>query len=143
MRSPYQFVISATGLPFWKLDKPTQAPVRMGLIYRPTFAASIAIDFSRGDIAHVVATSNIAFNFAAPLLPPGNEGAALRIIISNNSGGALGAITFNAVYKTAAGIAFPANGQSRTYDFVNVFGLAGVGGSFLQVTAAADSANPT
>jgi hypothetical protein len=98
---------------------------------------------SRGDTAQVVATSNIAFNFAAPLVPPGNEGARLVIIISNNSGGALGAITFNAVYKTAAGIAFPATGQSRTYEFVNVFGLAGVGGSFLQVTAAADSANPT
>ena len=141
MRAPFNITVVNT-IPRYVFPKPINRLNEIGSLVRPTFGAVITPDLSLGDTFFIVATSNIAFTIANPISDPG-EGTYLDIIIANNSGGVLGAITFGANFKTAAGIAFPANGQTRIYNFVKLNGLAGAGNSWEQVTAAADTPNPT
>ncbi len=143
MRSPLNIAISHLGVPRWVSDKTWQSRSQMRTIYRPAFAANIVIDFSLGDVAMIVATSNIAFNINAPLNDPGDEGTEFGVIIVNNTAGALGAVTWNATYLTAAGITYPATLKSRTYDFYKVRGLTGAaGGSWLMDSSTADTPVP-
>jgi hypothetical protein len=107
MRSPLNIQISSSNVPRWSMDKPFMANAQMRRIYRPAFGANIVIDFSLGDIAIIVATSNAAFNINAPLNDPGDEGTELGIIIVNNTAGALGAVTFNAIVSHGDGYHVP------------------------------------
>lgn len=136
MRFPFDFKI-VNGLPRFQAPKPIGLLTQVRGIYRPTFGANIVIDMSLGDMAVIVATGAGAFTIANPLNDPG-EGCELCILILNASGGALGAVTFGTKYHVAAGIAFPANNQSRAYDFYKVNGVAGAGDTWMQDTAAAD-----
>ena len=85
------------------------------LVYGP----NIAIDASLSDDFQVSITDGVAFNINAPTNPPpAGQGQSLRIKFKNTSGGAHGAGTFNAIFKTAAaGFAAIATGFSRTYEF--------------------------
>lgn len=85
-----------------------------------TYGPSIAIDASLGNLFTVTITDNVAFVTAAPTNPPSVAGDSQEISITyrNASGGAHGAGTWNAVFKTQATV-FPAiaNGFSRTIRF--------------------------
>lgn len=85
-----------------------------------TYGPSIAIDASLGNNFVVTITDAVAFVTAAPTnTPPSGFGQLISITYRNASGGAHGAGTFNAVFKTQA-TPFPAiaNGFSRTVWFL-------------------------
>lgn len=84
-----------------------------------TYGPSIAVDASLGNLFVVTITDAVAFVTAAPTNPPaGSAAQVITITYRNASGGAHGAGTFNAVFKTVA-TPFPAiaNGFSRSITF--------------------------
>jgi hypothetical protein len=86
-------------------------------IVTTTYSASMTFDTVAGSIFQVTATNGTAFAFNAPAAL--RTGAKLRVTLTNTSGGALGAITPNAVFKLAgAAWPSPATGFSRTIEFV-------------------------
>lgn len=85
------------------------------LVYGPV----VTPDASLGGLAVVTATNAVAFTIAAPINPPAAGNAMVLVLtVRNASGGALGALTFNAVFKLGAAWVQPANGFSRTISFV-------------------------
>lgn len=87
----------------------TQAPT-----VAPTYGATVTVDATTGDTFIITATNGTAFTIAAPLTP--TNGQVATFTIRNASGGALGAITWNAVFKMPA-FTSPANGNSRSVTF--------------------------
>lgn len=79
-----------------------------------TYGTSIATDARTGDSFIVTANNATAFAIAAPTNPI--PGQVITYTIRNSSGGALGAVTWNAVFKMAAWTS-PANGSSRSISF--------------------------
>jgi hypothetical protein len=140
MRFPFDFQI-VNGLPRFRAPKPVATLNQVRGIYRPTFGANIVLDMSLGDMPMIVATGAGAFTIANPLNDPG-EACELTIVIANASGGALGAVTFGTKFHTAAGIAFPANNQTRIYEFYKINGTAGAGDTWQQSSATADTPTP-
>lgn len=86
------------------------AHARVGL----TYSASMTPDVYLGNEFVVTATNATAFTLNAPTNVTTGQRITLRI--RNASGGALGAATWNAVFKMAAWTQ-PANGFSRAIDF--------------------------
>lgn len=84
-------------------------------VVTPAFSASIAVDASTTGHAVVTATSGAAFTIAAP--SNAAKGRLLTFDIVNSSGGALGAITWDASLKMAGAFTAPANGKRRTITF--------------------------
>jgi hypothetical protein len=85
----------------------------------PTWGAAVAIDTTSGTGSlwqRITATSNVAFTIGAPTT--GVQGQQLLITLRNASGGALGAATFNAIFKLGAAWTNPANATSRSITFV-------------------------
>lgn len=82
-----------------------------------TYSASMNINASTGDSFLIVATNNTAFTINAPTAPL--IGQRIRFRIKNTSAGALGAATWNAVFKMGAAWTQPASGKSRCIDFEN------------------------
>jgi hypothetical protein len=83
-----------------------------------TYGPSIALDASLGTRFVVTVTDAVAFTVAAPTNPPATGfGQLLILTIRNASGGAHGAGTFNAVFKTAGAVPAIANGSSRSFVF--------------------------
>lgn len=85
----------------------------------PTFGAAITIDTSpaTGSLYQlVIANAATAPTIGAPSTTI--NGQRLTIQIRNSSGGAMGATTFNAIYKLGAAWTNPANNFSRAIDFV-------------------------
>lgn len=80
-----------------------------------TYGTTVTPNAGAGNLCVVTATNNTAFAVAAPTNP--RAGQLLTLTIRNTSGGALGAATFNAVYKMAAWTQ-PGNGNSRSITFV-------------------------
>lgn len=78
------------------------------------YSASITIDAYTGSEFIITATNNTAFTINAPLHP--NIGQSIEIMIRNTSGGALGAVTWDPIFKMSAW-AQPANANSRTIAF--------------------------
>lgn len=90
----------------------------VGVLTTLTYGVSIAIDASLGNDFVVTITDGVAFAIAAPTNPPASGDQVINITFRNASGGAHGAGTFNAIYKTAAaGFVAIGNGNSRTYTF--------------------------
>lgn len=87
---------------------------RIGKIVAVTYSASMTPDASLGETQQITATNNTAFTINAPTSPL--TGQLLTVTIRNTSGGALGAATWNAVFKMAAWTQ-PANGFSRSITF--------------------------
>jgi hypothetical protein len=92
------------------------------------YSATVTPDATRGSVQWVSATNATPFTFAAPLTP--TIGAMLTLAVRNLSGGTLGAITWNAVFKTATGATWdaaddatattarPATGFQRSVSFL-------------------------
>ncbi|HLA60964.1 MAG TPA: hypothetical protein VK626_01840, partial [Nitrospiraceae bacterium] len=79
-----------------------------------TYSASMTIDASIGNEFDITATNGTAFTINAPTNPV--DGQAITVTIANNSGGALGAVTWNAVFKMSAWTQ-PANNNNRSITF--------------------------
>lgn len=81
-------------------------------------AATVTIDASRGNDFLLPLTTNVAFILGNPAnTPPTGLGMLIRITISNISGGAHGAGTFDTLYKTSAAVAAIADTKNRTLCF--------------------------
>jgi len=79
-----------------------------------TYSASMTIDASLGNRHIITATNGTAFTINAPTSPL--AGQRIVVTIRNTSGGALGAVTWNAVFKLAAWTS-PATANSRSIEF--------------------------
>jgi hypothetical protein len=93
------------------LTNKTYATVRT----TPAYGASVAINAALGNLFAVTATNATAFTIANPTNP--TTGQRLTIMVRNTSGGALGAVTWDTLYKLAAWTS-PATTLSRSIDFV-------------------------
>jgi hypothetical protein len=85
----------------------------------PSFSSSITPIASQGRWQTITATGAGIFTINAPTFPPGSADTAdLTIEINNTSGGALGAITWNAIFKLVGGaFTSPATGNKRFIRF--------------------------
>ena len=85
-----------------------------------TYSSAMEIDCNLGNVAKITLTDGNAYSINAVNV---HDGLVLYVQILNSSGGASGAITWNAQFKTST-TAGPANGKYRTFEFVrrgNVF----------------------
>jgi hypothetical protein len=82
----------------------------------PTYGASVTIDSQLGNEFVITATNGTAFTVANPTTANANTGQCIIIRIRNTSGGALGVLTWDTLYKLAAWTS-PANGNSRANSF--------------------------
>lgn len=92
---------------------------RLSPVVTVTYSAAPTIDAALGNDFVVTITDAVAFVVAAPLnTPPSGFAQDISITFRNGSGGAHGAGTWNAIFKTQATV-FPAiaNGFSRTVFF--------------------------
>ena len=84
-------------------------------IIAPTYSTSITLDAATGDYQFLTVTDGVAFTLNAPT--NGDVGQELTIDIVNASGGAMGTITWNAVFKLAGAFTNPATGTRRIISF--------------------------
>lgn len=87
-----------------------------------TYSASMTVDCRNGMYQQITATDSTAFTITNPSHPPAaGFTMPLTIELYNNSGGALGTVTWNALYKFAGGTAptKPANGKKRLVQFMH------------------------
>jgi hypothetical protein len=86
-----------------------------------TYSASITLAANQYDRHFIQVTNGTAFTINAPSGPTAHQ--TIVIDIRNASGGAMGAITWNAVFKMAGAFTNPANNKRRkiafTYDGTN------------------------
>lgn len=103
----------------WQGGTTTRAAVCQELPTALVYGPSIAIDAGAGNQFVVTLTDGVAFAFAAPTNPPGATfGQQITITIVNASGGAAGAGTWNAIFKTDGNVPAIANGKNRTFGFL-------------------------
>lgn len=81
----------------------------------PVYGASITINSANGGFHAITATNGTAFTINAPTNPV--TGHQITVTIRNTSGGALGAVTWDAVFKLSAWTS-PATANSRSVTFV-------------------------
>ena len=81
----------------------------------PTYGTSVAIDRSLGSTFRITATNNTAFTVANPT--NAITGLPLMVVIRNTSGGALGTVTWDTLYKLSTWTS-PATANSRSITFV-------------------------
>lgn len=79
-----------------------------------TYSTAITIDSSLGNSFAITATDGVAFAVNAPQNL--RSGRRMKITIRNTSGGALGTVSWNAIFKMAAWTS-PATANSRTIEF--------------------------
>jgi hypothetical protein len=101
------------------------------LVYGPAIATNAAL----GNLFLITITDNVAFTISSPTNPPA-AGQSQRIVylVSNTSGGAHGAGTWDAAFKA---LAFPAIATANNRSFAFNWN----GANWVQETAAADVAN--
>lgn len=87
-----------------------------GTLAQLTYTASVTPSVQYSNEQSLNVTNATAFTINAPTGVVQDDGFLLRITIRNSSGGALGAVTWNAIYKLAAWTQ-PANGFSRSIQF--------------------------
>lgn len=80
----------------------------------PTYGTSVAIDASLGNLFVITVTDGVGFTVANPTNPATSQ--RITIQIRNGSGGALGTVTWDTLYKLATWTS-PANTFSRAIDF--------------------------
>lgn len=85
-----------------------------GPLAAPAYSASMTFDASASTSFPVTVTDGAAFTINAPTSPTTGERITVRI--RNNSGGALGTATWNAVFKLDTWVQ-PATGYSRSITF--------------------------
>lgn len=81
-----------------------------------TYAAAMTPDPTTSIKKKIVVTDGNPFTFSAPINP--FPGGLLVLDIVNSSGGAMGTITWNAVYKMAGAFTNPASTKRRTISFM-------------------------
>ena len=81
------------------------------------YSASMTIDASTGNHFDIIATNGTAFTINAPTKPVNGQRITIRIV--NGNGAALGAVTWNAIFKMSAWTQPGAN-NNRSIDFVYV-----------------------
>jgi hypothetical protein len=79
-----------------------------------TYGTTIATDAALGNEFDITVTDGVAFAISAPTNP--TDGQRITYTLRNTSGGAMGVVTWNAVFKMAA-LTNPATGFSRSIDF--------------------------
>lgn len=79
-----------------------------------SYSASVSFNASDGNNFHLTVTTGTAFTINAPTNLV--TGMRFSLMVRNTSGGAVGAITWNAVFKQA--FVAPATGFSRTVEFI-------------------------
>lgn len=87
----------------------------IGKIAVVTYSASMTPNAALGEYQQITVTNGTAFTVNAPINPL--TGQIMRLLFKNTSGGAMGAVTMNAVFKMPAFVA-PANGFNRTYEYL-------------------------
>ena len=109
----------------WNAGAVTSSKAVIGARVTVTYSASMTLDASLGNVFEITVTDGVAFTINAPTNPV--TGQFLTVKIYNTSGGALGAATWNAVFKMNAwtqpadtfnrAICFHYNGTNWTEDF--------------------------
>jgi hypothetical protein len=103
----------------WILSRPSGIPdpINVGAfgVTALSYSASITPDASLGGTLTITPSNASAFTINAPVNLA--SGQRLQFTIKNTTGGPLGAVTWNAIYKLAAWTN-PANGNSRSIEFV-------------------------
>ena len=79
-----------------------------------TYGTTVAIDAAAANWFTIGVTNSTAFTISAPVNPA--DGQQITITITNSSGGAMGAITWNPVFNLSAWTN-PANGFNRSITF--------------------------
>jgi len=79
-----------------------------------TYGTTVAIDAAAANWFTIGVTNSTAFTISAPVNPA--DGQQITITIVNQSGGAMGAITWNPIFKLSAWTN-PANGFNRSITF--------------------------
>lgn len=87
----------------------------VGKLVYPTYGASVVINENLGNSFVVTATNGTAFTVSNPTNV--GVGQVITITIENNSGGVLGAVTWDTSYRMAAFVN-PANNFSRSVTFL-------------------------
>lgn len=82
----------------------------------PTYGVNVAIDMSQGTFFQIVVSNGVAFTINNPT--NGTPGKEVVLDFFNNSGGAMGAVTFSANWKLAGAFVAPATANHRLYRFV-------------------------
>lgn len=80
-----------------------------------TYGTTVAFDASAAHSFSLTVTDGVAFAISAPTNPA--TGKMITITIKNTSGGAVGTITWNAVFKMAT-FTTPATANQRSISFV-------------------------
>lgn len=84
-----------------------------------TYGPTIVTDLALGSIQDVTITDGVAFAMSAPLNPPPvGYSVYLTYIFKNLSGGAAGAVTWNAVFHLVGAWTAPANAKASIIQFV-------------------------
>jgi hypothetical protein len=83
-------------------------------IATPAYGPTVKLDLSQGGIHQVVATDGNAFTISAPMNP--TQLATWDLSIFNNTGGALGTVTFDPSIKQS-GFTDPGAGKRTTASF--------------------------
>lgn len=105
-------VVRALNLRLADLARALRAP-SVPLVVR--YGTTVTIDSAVARVFQVTATDGVAFTIAKPLnLVPGRE---VWLDLRNGSGGALGAITWDAVFLRDGSFAAPAAGKGRIIGF--------------------------
>jgi hypothetical protein len=80
----------------------------------PTYGVTVAIDAAAGCVHNITATDGVAFTISNPT--NALTGQVIFIKVKNSSGGALGTVTWDTLYKMSAWTS-PADGFSRAVEF--------------------------
>jgi len=88
-------------------------PYGLNGIVTPTYDTSVDINVALGQTFIITVTDGNNFTMEAP---SANFYGCIKIRLKNSSGGAVGTITWNAIYKKPT-LTSPANGFQRTYPF--------------------------
>lgn len=80
-----------------------------------TYGTTVNTDCRLGNSFLVTATNGTAFTMAAPTNP--STGQIIEYEFLNSSGGAMGAVTWNAAFKLAGALTNPGNGNRRVIGF--------------------------
>jgi hypothetical protein len=89
-----------------------------GVLSVVAYSAAPVIDASLGNDFVMTITNATALVVAAPTNPPASGCQIIRFTVKNASGGAHGALTWNAIFKTqATAFSAVANGFNRTVQF--------------------------
>ena len=86
-----------------------------GSLIALSYGTTIATNASLGPYFEITVTDGVAFTMGAPT--NGRIGDEINYTFKNTSGGAMGAITWNAAFALAGPFTNPATGNSRSIKF--------------------------